>query len=247
MLRLAETDGYQTDGVAMATSAMPQMDSPSPRERSGRYGEDRKFSASTVAGVVLAHVAAFAIGMYLQPQFHKQAEHRLKMVEMRLDSPPPAPEQKKQEQAETVKLEVRPYAPPPPIPLVSAVTIPVEAAPPVAMAPPAPPAPPAAPAPPSPPAMVQGGNIGTAMVSAKAPRYPMDSRRKHEQGTVVLTITLGTDGKVASITVSRSSGFASLDNAARDAVRSWRWAPTVRNGEAVMVRGVVEIPFVLQG
>jgi protein TonB len=49
------------------------------------------------------------------------------------------------------------------------------------------------------------------------------------------------------VTVQRSSGFASLDNAAREAVRQWRWAPTVRNGEPVLVRGVVEIPFVLQG
>jgi protein TonB len=249
MLRLAETDGGPTESGTTASAATGDAASVStPRERGGRYGEDRRFSPRTVIGVVLAHVAAFAVGMYLQPQFHKPHQHRLQMVEMKLDSPPPPAEPPKQKQAETVKLEVTPYTPPPSIPLVSTMTIPVEPAPqPVAVSPPSPPAPPAPPAAPSPPTTVQGGNIGTAMISAKPPRYPMDSRRKHEQGTVVLSVTLGVDGKVSSVSVQRSSGFASLDNAAREAVRQWRWAPTMRNGEPVLVRGVVEIPFVLQG
>jgi periplasmic protein TonB len=85
------------------------------------------------------------------------------------------------------------------------------------------------------------------MVSARPPRYPIDARRKREEGTVLLAVTLAADGHVASVAIARSSGFASLDDAARDAVRHWRWAPTLRDGEPVMVRGVVEIPFVLQG
>jgi protein TonB len=49
------------------------------------------------------------------------------------------------------------------------------------------------------------------------------------------------------VSVSRSSGFARLDKAALDAVRRWRWSPLVRGGVPVMVRGIVDIPFVLQG
>ena len=79
---------------------------------------------------------------------------------------------------------------------------------------------------------MQGGDLGTQMVSGKPPRYPVDCRRRREQGTVVLALTLGVDGAVQSISVARSSGFPRLDEAALGAVRSWRWAPVLRGGDA---------------
>ena len=100
---------------------------------------------------------------------------------------------------------------------------------------------------PAPPSLIQAGDLGTQMVSGKPPRYPVESRRKREQGTVVLALTLGVDGTVESIAINRSSGHARLDTAARDAVRGWRWQPTIRGGQPVRVRGIVEIPFILRG
>jgi protein TonB len=85
------------------------------------------------------------------------------------------------------------------------------------------------------------------MIAGKPPRYPVESRRKREQGTVLLALTLAPDGSVDTIAVARSSGFSRLDNAALDAVRRWRWKPMVQQGQPVRVKGVVEIPFVLQG
>ena len=96
-----------------------------------------------------------------------------------------------------------------------------------------------------PPSVVQVSNLSLNMLSGAPPRYPVESRRKHEEGTVVLSLTLGQDGRVANISVSRSSGFDRLDQAALSAVRKWRWAPLVRDGKPVMVKGIVEIPFVL--
>ncbi|GLV24457.1 hypothetical protein TomTYG45_08980 [Sphingobium sp. TomTYG45] len=84
------------------------------------------------------------------------------------------------------------------------------------------------------------------MVAGKPPRYPIESRRKREQGTVILSLTLGVDGAVESLTIAQSSGFSRLDVAAREAVRSWRWKPMIRDGQPVRVKGVVEIPFVLR-
>lgn len=135
----------------------------------------------------------------------------------------------------------------PPIALAPAVLQPAA----VALAAPAPPAaepvPPApAAAPPAPAATVQsGGDLGTRVLSAPPPRYPTQSRRRREQGTVELLLTLGTDGSVEAISVSRSSGFERLDDAALSAVRRWRWEPTVQAGAPVRVRGIVAIPFVL--
>ena len=105
---------------------------------------------------------------------------------------------------------------------------------------------PAAPSAPAVPSIVQGGDLATQMVSGKPPRYPIESRRKHEQGTVVLSLTLGVDGAVENLVIAQSSGSSRLDAAARDAVRTWRWKPTIRDGRPVRVKGVVEIPFVLR-
>lgn len=104
---------------------------------------------------------------------------------------------------------------------------------------------PAAPAAPTGPMSVD--DLSSKMVSAPPPKYPVESRRRKEQGTVFLTVLVGTDGSVAEIGVSRSSGSARLDKAALEAVRRWRWSPTKQAGMAVMVRGIVDIPFVLQG
>lgn len=104
---------------------------------------------------------------------------------------------------------------------------------------------PSAPAAPAGPVSVD--DLSSKMVSAPPPKYPVESRRRKEQGTVFLTVLVGTDGSVAEIGVSRSSGSARLDKAALEAVRRWRWSPTKQAGMAVMVRGIVDIPFVLQG
>lgn len=90
------------------------------------------------------------------------------------------------------------------------------------------------------------GDISSTMISAPPPRYPHESRRKREQGTVQLLVLLAADGSVANIEVARTSGFVRLDQAALSAVRRWKWSPVRRGGVAVMVRGLVEIPFILQ-
>ena len=114
---------------------------------------------------------------------------------------------------------------------------------PVDVAVPAPPPP----SPPAPPSVVKASDLGTRMIAGEPPRYPVECRRRREQGTVVLALTLDLEGVVSAISIARSSGFSRLDDAALRAVRKWRWAPTMRDGQPVMVKGLVEIPFVLQG
>lgn len=215
--------------------------------RPGRYGEDRKTDWSTLIGVVLLHVAVFAAAAFLQPGFAKHVAPRLRVFDVKLEPPAaePKPAEPTKQKPELVKLA--PVSVTPPRPLLAAAIVPApqsEAVPPQpAIVAPAPPQP----APPSAPPTIHGGDLGAQMIAGKPPRYPIECRRNHEQGTVVLMLVVGTDGRVLDIAVSRSSGSPRLDSAARDAVRSWRWAPITRNGEPVIVRGVVEIPFVLQG
>jgi protein TonB len=215
----------------------------------GRYGERRTLSPSAMVMVAGIHALLFGALIFLRPNTEARIEHRLKVIDVNL-TPPPAPPQpmpEKPQPKQIAKIEQVAQMPPPLIQV--ATTAPVAMPQPkaevfkAAAAPEAPPAPPAPPA----PAAIQGGNLASKMLAGKPPAYPVECRRKREQGTVVLALTVGTDGRVVDISVRSSSGSSRLDNAARDAVRKWRWAPMLANGAPVMVKGVVEIPFVLQG
>lgn len=212
-----------------------------------RYGEKRGFdlpALSITAGLhVLLGLALLGLGT------HVVKSKPLRLVAVDLSAPPPAPPPPSPEKTTPQKLPVtmqRPVVQVPVMPQPPIALSPVQISAPVAQvsAPAAPPAPPAAPAAPS---VVTSNSLGTRMISGAPPRYPMESRRKREQGTVELLIILGIDGAVETISVRHSSGFAQLDNAALTAVRRWRWSPTLQDGTPVKVRGVVEIPFVLKG
>jgi len=165
-------------------------------------------------------------------------------------TPPPQPEPEVERLPEPERPTPRIHAPKPlielPVTTQPAIAttpepVPVTAAP----APVSTPSP--APAAPQPARPVSAGDLSASMLHAPPPRYPRESRRLREQGTVVLELLLATDGTVQDIRVLRSSGHRRLDDAARDAVRRWRWSPTTHNGVAVQVRGTVEIPFMLTG
>ncbi|WP_232319886.1 energy transducer TonB [Prosthecochloris sp. HL-130-GSB] len=49
--------------------------------------------------------------------------------------------------------------------------------------------------------------------------YPSVSRRLHQEGTVVLSLSLHSDGSIVNLSVLRSSGFRVLDKAALKAIR----------------------------
>lgn len=77
---------------------------------------------------------------------------------------------------------------------------------------------------------------GTPMpLSRVQPAYPSDAMRRNESGTVVVRITVDSDGKPDDVEVVRSSRSRALDRAATQAARRWRFRP----GQA----GSVEVPF----
>lgn len=82
-----------------------------------------------------------------------------------------------------------------------------------------------------------------AYESIVQPRYPVASIRNHEQGTVLLRVTVGRDGLPMHSEVARSSGFRLLDKEAREVVLRWRFQPVRINGVAVQAAGMVPIRF----
>lgn len=70
-------------------------------------------------------------------------------------------------------------------------------------------------------------------LSSPAPTYPAAALRAGQQGTVMLRVLVGTDGRPAEVSVQTSSGHRALDLAARSQVlRSWRFQPAMQNGQA---------------
>lgn len=106
----------------------------------------------------------------------------------------------------------------------------------------------AAPAPtptPGPPAPVTAPDASAASLGNPSPRYPIESRRKREEGTVRLRVVITDDGRVKEIGVARSSGSERLDKAALDTVRRWKFRPGMQAGRAVEAIGFLNIPFKL--
>ena len=236
---------------AVAAPTLPGATSgrESAHEPAGRYGEGRKSRLPAILIALAVHGLLGAALTSLGYQVVRTREESLVAINLSPPAPPPDTSKPAPPESQTLQTSVQPAPVTVPAPLprpmvatipVAAVQVPVAA---VAEPPAQVSAPP--PAPPSPPAIVSADALGTRMISGSPPRYPVESRRKKEQGTVELTLVLGLDGKVESISVAGSSGFARLDQSALEAVRRWRWAPTLRDGVPVKVRGTVEIPFIL--
>ena len=68
------------------------------------------------------------------------------------------------------------------------------------------------------------------------PAYPPELLARRIQATVVLRLKIATDGTVAEATVHRTSGYVAMDQAALAGVKSWKFKPAMKNGEAVSRR-----------
>lgn len=77
------------------------------------------------------------------------------------------------------------------------------------------------------------------------PHYPAQARRRNQQGTVLLEVRLDKHGQQRGLAVLRSSGIASLDRAALEAVAAWRFNPQQQGGVAVPSRVQIPIEFAL--
>jgi periplasmic protein TonB len=89
-----------------------------------------------------------------------------------------------------------------------------------------------------------GGNVTAARVLNRVnPVYPPLARQTRISGTVRLHAIIAKDGTVQQLEVM--SGHPLLVQAALDAVRQWRYQPTLLNGEPVEVDTTVDVIFSL--
>jgi protein TonB len=81
------------------------------------------------------------------------------------------------------------------------------------------------------------------LISRVQPIYPPLARQSRIEGSVVLHAVINKDGEVSELQVL--SGHPLLVKAALDAVRQWRYSPTLLSGQAVEVETTITVSFVL--
>ncbi|NOQ40953.1 MAG: TonB family protein [Desulfuromusa sp.] len=78
-----------------------------------------------------------------------------------------------------------------------------------------------------------------------APAYPEVARRRGWQGTVQFEVLVLKSGRVGGLDMVVSTGYRSLDNAARKSINRWKFVPATAFGVPVDSRVVVPVNFVL--
>jgi protein TonB len=81
---------------------------------------------------------------------------------------------------------------------------------------------------------------GTA-IERKTPAYPPLARQIRLQGSVVVEVIVSPEGRVES--ARALSGHPLFTKAAVDAANGWRFHPTLLNGVAVRVTGLITFNF----
>jgi TonB family protein len=79
-------------------------------------------------------------------------------------------------------------------------------------------------------------------VYSPAPEYSESARKAKYQGTCILGLIVGTDGRPLSVWITRPLGLG-LDEKAIEAVQKWRFEPATKDGEPVAVFLNVETSF----
>ena len=92
------------------------------------------------------------------------------------------------------------------------------------------------------PYRVGGGVAAPRVIYAPDPEFSEEARKAKYQGTVVLSVVVGADGRTRDIRVQHSLGMG-LDEKAIEAIREWKFEPSRKDGVAVAVQVDIEVNF----
>jgi protein TonB len=95
-------------------------------------------------------------------------------------------------------------------------------------------------------------NAGTADADYKSeglknaqPNYPLYARKMNQEGVVILSVEVLTDGSAGDVRVATSSGIRLLDKSALEAVKEWNFKPARKDGIPYVQRLRIPIIFSL--
>jgi periplasmic protein TonB len=92
------------------------------------------------------------------------------------------------------------------------------------------------------PYVVGGSVTAPQLIYDPEPEYSEEARKQKYQGTVVLRVIVGEDGRPRDVRIASSLGMG-LDEKALEAVRQWRFEPGRMNGRPVAVLVNVQVNF----
>lgn len=186
---------------------------------------DKEMGGNKAVSIVIVALIHVVIGYLLITglaiNVAKQVIERVTTVDIEDEPPPPEPEEEPPPPEPQDTAPPPPVAPPPPIsispappPVQVTPNIPPPAPPALVIPPPAPVA--APPPPPAPPSQARGASPrNLRRWSARIQEnYPSRALREEIEGTVGVSVTIGSNGRVTACRVSRSSGSSILDQAA---------------------------------
>jgi periplasmic protein TonB len=82
-----------------------------------------------------------------------------------------------------------------------------------------------------------------ALTRPVRPAYPLLARQMKVQGAVILLVDIAKDGTIQDLQVQ--SGPAILADAAREAVKQWRFKPYLQNGVPIETQARVTVDFTI--
>jgi TonB family protein len=210
------------------------------------YEEDRKKLRWAIGIAVVFHIVLFLIHLpeMIQSDLGKAEKQKVYVVQqIRFRPPPPEQEQQKIE-VRKKKVPIPDPTPdePEPIRIVEEVQpdldIPVDDA--VFGIPDAPPS-----AEPEGPIMVGGDVKAPEKVSAPNPQYTEIARKARIQGVVIVQAIIDKEGNVTNVKVLKGLPMG-LEEAAVEAIKSWKFKPATLNGKPVTVYYNLTVNFKLQ-
>jgi TonB family protein len=90
-----------------------------------------------------------------------------------------------------------------------------------------------------------GGEVAKAnLIKRVDPIYPDEARAARREGDVLVHVVLATDGTIKELNLLK--GDPDLAKAALEAVKQWRYKPTLLNGKAVEVDSTILVQFRVQ-
>jgi TonB family protein len=89
-----------------------------------------------------------------------------------------------------------------------------------------------------------GGSVASAkLIHQEVPVYPQDAKGSGIHGTVLLHAIIANDGSIRVLELTE--GVCALAGSALDAVKKWRYKPTLLNGNPVEVDTTITVVFTL--
>ena len=100
---------------------------------------------------------------------------------------------------------------------------------------------------PAPPTAVTPPSFDAAYLRNPPPAYPPQSKRRHEEGKVLLRVYVNAAGVAEKIEIHTSSGWPRLDEAAQESVSAWHFIPAKQGDKAIAAWVIVPINFTDEG